>query len=813
MTASRLLLTLTALAPWAVACSSAPQPRSIPPTALGPSVWTTPPAAPAKSDATALRAPTAYDLRRDIVDIRLSGVPIVAVHCHVEAQEVAGKPISIEVSWDPGHDDPLSQTLRFPAETARLTVACGSQPKALSNDPKAEWHWYACATGSCSQELPPPKVSLQHWMKALELSLQPTAAPAGTGKEQSSSPQPTLSVDVRWRQNVSLPATELQTSTGASVARPRSLDPLATVGDDLLKAAAGVAVDRARTAVMRILKQRVIDWTKKSGVPLPATVRVLESLRFEDVASRGRELERALLSDMRAALIAWIRKQQPDEGVDALLARFDAIFAGYLDGMSLPTERDFQTVVYELAALKGGTGSWQKTVSMAASVAAECSADGPCSADKLVRALERESREAGKRVARGEITRLVGEIDRARTRAENQATALSAACGKASGSCAWTVDWNQKWPLVSARVDELKNALGENDPEELVRKVVSALAATRAALASSLAALPEREASDMGLFVMREHLDLFLASVDPVTAWPELRSLTARMAEVMQPPPSATPRQTAALATQITFDVLEAAAQRARVTTKKLAWGPESVSALRALRALTVAAITGDTRAGLTAALGELAHIADADAKTTRRATEVLGAIIEYASTYKKDGDSESTTAAAAEQRKKALSGLVESLTDRSARADGDGVLSIGVAVGLGYYDVEFRNKGAQNFSSIGVPTLGLPLGLAYDVLPAERGCWCGFHAQLNVFDLAQFVNVTRDGRAETPGPATAVDLGAVIGVTALDKSTPLFFGVHAGWAPGHQVHDDAQRGAFKLGGLVGTYIPFVDFN
>lgn len=714
-------------------------------------------------------AAATYASARTIVTFSLSAPPGAEVRCLASATTSSGK-IGKEVVWDPTREDPLQQQVRFPGDVTEIQWSCGSAPRLLSSDPKSEWLWYS---PHCKEGEHCPANVLVGQPHDLELELHTN----DETKPDPKAPAPIALKITASAEQRNLTAADFRSSTGGGAARARSLDPLSSTTEDLLRAIAGVAVDRASASAMALIKDHLLEALKRSNLGLANTEQLLSHLRFEDLASRGLELERALIADIRAKLIDWLlAKTNNDPQIESLLRRFDPILQSYLDGSSIPTERDFQTVVYDLGDLSGATTSWQRQTSMLATIAAECVADGTCTADVLTRDLQAAVLQS--------FTPFFGRLTEPK-------------------SCSDERTLKQVHNTIFSTNRDLTalTTAPPNSRESYVKKVLADARALRASLRACR--LKIRTSDDLGaLEISRVTADELLMALDPLALWPQSSSIAARFVEVLQPPPGTSARSTATVAAQVTFDVLDHAIDDETIADKA-----DAHRALASLRSLTVATITGDTRATLLAALSELGSIAASDHQRSVEATEALGALVEYSSSYSKDADPKTS----ADDRKKALSHLVDALTDRSNRRRGELVISAGAMVAIGGY-VTHPTVDMNDDHIVGVPALTLPFGLAFDTMP--EGYNPGFHLQLNVLDVAQYLNVSTEGEVEDPGVATAVDLGLTLGFTLGSKNTPFLVALDGGWQPGVKISPDAKGyGQAKIGVVTGFVVPFLDFN
>ena len=126
-----------------------------------------------------------------------------------------------------------------------------------------------------------------------------------------------------------------------------------------------------------------------------------------------------------------------------------------------------------------------------------------------------------------------------------------------------------------------------------------------------------------------------------------------------------------------------------------------------------------------------------------------------------------------------------------------------------------------ESFSSSFVT---LPLGAAIQRLPAD---WhLGFHLQAELVDLGQYVGLSSDKSVDRKF-ATAFFFGGTAGPLVGTSKASLLLGVQGGYAPaltwtgtgtppaatGQMIPGSTSGGAWRLGFVVGTYVPFFDFD
>jgi hypothetical protein len=195
-----------------------------------------------------------------------------------------------------------------------------------------------------------------------------------------------------------------------------------------------------------------------------------------------------------------------------------------------------------------------------------------------------------------------------------------------------------------------------------------------------------------------------------------------------------------------------------------------------------------------------------ADRKTYSKAVTLLGGVIQYAATYTKDADADG----AHEARTKILESLTTSMTDRSGR-QGDAIFSVGGSLrGLGGGRFSTAKKGE---TAIAGP-VSLPLGFALDVTASEHPV--GFHGELGLVDLGQYVTLDTESDVSKPDPRAAFAPSVTVAL-GIGVEFPFFVGAAAGWTPfvraTEAAPDDDMLGSLYVGGVAGFYVPFVDLN
>ncbi len=209
--------------------------------------------------------------------------------------------------------------------------------------------------------------------------------------------------------------------------------------------------------------------------------------------------------------------------------------------------------------------------------------------------------------------------------------------------------------------------------------------------------------------------------------------------------------------------------------------------------------------------------IGDAGGRATstavRKLTSVLAAIAAYSATYATN--SKTDPASVKEQhdaRKKALETLIDSNTDRSD-AGLNWIVSIGANVGF--------LAGGQwlhgaNYADM-PPQLSLSVGPTIQFLPPAKSFGVGFHFQMALLDLAQYVSYYPgdSGLKLAPSVGSVVSLGAQVGFLFGTATDVFFLGTEVRYAPMlFSTANDTAQGlpVLRFGVNLSYYVPFFDF-
>ncbi|WP_433936445.1 hypothetical protein AB3662_17355 [Sorangium cellulosum] len=701
---------------------------------------------------------TQYKLARDAFELQVDHIPVVRTRCWASRGSDQAK----LVEWDP-QDSSSSPTQRVYLrryENVAPTVLCSSEPTSIDIDGKkvqVVYDWQAVETNG-------------NW--TLTGTLRPLLQKKPTGDAVAQDVKVTFKRDPT-KDNPTI--AQLLGSGLPAITRARALDPLTPVAkglNEFLAVAAEVAIDRAkRNAILNIRQtlsdalctritygnfREILDLPQdddSSGPLLPRTCDTVRTLRVEELAASSKMLERSLAADLLPLSLKLIHIEEAN-GLKKIVTTMAGVVLSLVDGRALASERDVQMLIMQLASIELSSTApvWKKALSAGFALTVECMQQAECTADRLNKAIDDEIRDK----------------------------------------------------------DELKKVYNES--------------------------------------------------------WPALRSLLARTIDVLRPPPGATSNMTAKAAVNILFDVLDyvvvadvKTTQQAKAPVSKGASpqqqarpAPQAAGAappepadavaevqqkLGAARALLNAILERNLPAGLSAASAVVAGAVDTycsrehedggscavwmTSSQSRKVFSLLNAFVSYASTYGGEADDDGAKGDAAsaeaekarhEERKRAMEQLINTFTDRENRAPGEWVWSAGIDVGMSLGANWRRSvESGAKFKPEFVPALSLPMGIAVERL--KSGWAPGMHMHVSLLDVAQYITVGQEGDIAEPNVATAVYIGGTLGLLAGPASMPLQIGVSGGYAPGLRLRDDERKGAFRLGGFVGTYVPFLDFN
>ncbi|MCC6653493.1 MAG: hypothetical protein IT348_20245 [Candidatus Eisenbacteria bacterium] len=190
--------------------------------------------------------------------------------------------------------------------------------------------------------------------------------------------------------------------------------------------------------------------------------------------------------------------------------------------------------------------------------------------------------------------------------------------------------------------------------------------------------------------------------------------------------------------------------------------------------------------------------------------TRVAGTVAAYAATFETPAKTGEERKQRYEARKELVSDLIDSLTDRAERG-GEFIVSVGSVPGLMIGGQKTKDADWQ----LPPPQLALPTGLALQLLPTDTGP--GLHLAFSGLDLAQFAATDNDGQLSDPSWASALTVALQAGFLIGQPSSSFFVGADARYSPGILAPSGdptkSGGGAYRVGLLVGYYVPLLDLN
>jgi hypothetical protein len=223
------------------------------------------------------------------------------------------------------------------------------------------------------------------------------------------------------------------------------------------------------------------------------------------------------------------------------------------------------------------------------------------------------------------------------------------------------------------------------------------------------------------------------------------------------------------------------------------------VANLALAQALVVGAVGGDAQAVILVLQKvievELAEYRELDS----RALRFIAALLDYAATYTDDAGAKE----AHERRTKVLESLTREMTDRTGR-QGDTIVSFGGSLRL-TGGTRFRGSDHTLFGP-----LGLPLGFGLQSYRPKGGA--GWHLELGILDLGQYVAFQKGGEVQEPKLADALAPSLSVG-RFWGQELPWFVAATAGYSPHYRFEDTSRRGAWFVGVAFGIYVPLFDLN
>lgn len=322
--------------------------------------------------------------------------------------------------------------------------------------------------------------------------------------------------------------------------------------------------------------------------------------------------------------------------------------------------------------------------------------------------------------------------------------------------------------------------------------------------------------------------------------WPEARSFITTALKILSPPPDTTESDQLRAALGLVFDTLDLFAHGA---TGKLSASTFSTvtgvdlsdqfamdvgAQLRLLRELFDAAVAQDLQRLSTSGMRLVAFSLrrlSIDSKYLQKFGQLAAAAGSYLVTYTSGREpSKEEIAERREARKAALSALIDAQTERSGRfgITNGLVLSVGGSLGL-LGAAQFESTGKYENRTRIQPSL--TVGFALDWHLSETGFGLHFEAMpLNLGSYLALSDKPGDGTEDEavssvaePTPGDAISPSLTLGMSYVVRSADLvtFLGITGGYASkiGTTDSDIKSYSGFYLGGTLGAYIPFFDFN
>jgi hypothetical protein len=223
-------------------------------------------------------------------------------------------------------------------------------------------------------------------------------------------------------------------------------------------------------------------------------------------------------------------------------------------------------------------------------------------------------------------------------------------------------------------------------------------------------------------------------------------------------------------------------------------------------------------------ALGRLLRIAQQVSTTVpeplKKIAQLIGSVATYAQVYQTTKDSDPKEARAA--RKQALTSIIDNATDRSDREQ-EWVYSIGSNVGLA---ATWSSKYNELTKNVFDPGVRVPFGLAIEYLPKKDSNF-GVRFGFQVADLGQFVRRGTNDKLDSVRWADFMSPGAEFSflLNFLDPNVNLSF--HAEYAPSLPFSISTTEtmgstttttttttdGVWRYGISIGYYVPFLDLK
>lgn len=714
-----------------------------------------------------------------------------------------------EVEWDPAVSTALTREFRL--EPGDWTITVGSEAQAFSQPAgtvmiRARFEpLVPRATGA----------TIDGVYVATAITATPSAPTLITAWPRPRlalmcNPTPVQSMaDAQFAANV---------TTSAADGSVRGLGVAPEIITDTLALLAEIAIDRARAGALDVLRRRLVepfcvnDATRvtlkrltlgDSGeVALPRTCELLRSLRLDDVLASGRPLLFALRDDLRFTIApaVVVKLARGDVHVERVLrgvvsivnaaidrGGFDVLQAQLALELVTAVEHAGTAVVAEvqdefarqIATALGAlpAADHATVVAIAGALGAPCAAT-PCSPGE---------RDAAAKALVATLSKGWRWTDVA-TRAKVSAVVVAAVRQAAGG-------------------DRLRSAIAYGCQARLVVTIVKRCSGG-GCTAGDLSALIARPGD---YFAKDTELPAALcwANGDYVAPPADIAALQRLVIDglaLVAPVVEGRGRERARAAVRLIAQF----ATRTAVD--------EDVDKVTAFADLAVAVIDEDygTAFGRFLSLVEAVAPPTPQHRVVRKFAQLIGAVASYAVVYRETKDSD--PAEAREARKRALSSIIDAMTDRAERSD-EKLVSIGSNVGLSY---SVRNVDQDSTSDDPwQPAVRVPLGLRIEYLRkrgAGGGAGVGGFVGLQLVDLGQFIRPDEDDELAAVEWADFLSLGAEAGISHAWLGRELNLAVHASYGPSlrHSNSDTTHpqgTGVWTVGVALGYYVPFIDLN
>lgn len=400
---------------------------------------TTNPACPPDPPPAAAGTGAPYRLNRTVYRIEIGPhMPVVRTRCWVVARDTPGgldagleagsaaPPDSVVVEWDPtSKAPPVRHVALRGAGTSKVDLACSSEQSDVGKNNDAKTISYVFEASSTACALPDAGVGaraligrMTHVGGADAGALLTTDA--GKGATPLCALGPFDTFVTLTRNNAIDPDLG---GVDAELSRNRSLDPLTPIATELLAVVAEVAIDRAKAGAAQMVKEQLANTVcairyegndaSIAQEPTAANPRVfarvcgvLESLRIEEIASSSKVLARAVAADLSEFAFRKLQSHFNDGLARPLLQSLKSMLLGYLEGKSVSTERDFQTMLLRLGRVtvdatpvavtstdKFQEREWRCGIGVGFAVLRECLRRDSCSAEQLQASLTQELRD------------------------------------------------------------------------------------------------------------------------------------------------------------------------------------------------------------------------------------------------------------------------------------------------------------------------------------------------------------------------------------------------------------------------------------